>query len=127
MLTVFGKFCRKLRIDKGELLRDMADHLGVTAAYLSAVEIGKRNIPEEWINKIIGIYELTTDDVARLRSAYDQAVTQIKIDLSDQTPKHREAAMVFAREFKEMSEDELNEFMKAIKTLKSKSRGGRSE
>ncbi len=45
-VTEFGKFSRKLRIENDELLRDMANKLGVTASYLSAVEIGKRNIPK---------------------------------------------------------------------------------
>ena len=38
MLTSFGKTLRKLRIDNEELLKDMALKLGVTLAYLSAVE-----------------------------------------------------------------------------------------
>ena len=53
MLTEFGKFLRKIRIDRQELLRDMAGTLGVSVAYLSAVENGKRNVPVSWINKII--------------------------------------------------------------------------
>ena len=38
MLTSLGKFLRKLRIDRGEILKDMADKLGVTVSFLSAVE-----------------------------------------------------------------------------------------
>ena len=44
MLTEFGKILRKLRIDRQELLRDMAKNLEVSSAYLSAVETGKRKI-----------------------------------------------------------------------------------
>lgn len=127
MLTSFGKFSRKLRIDHGELLKEMAEKLGVTSAYLSAVEVGKRNVPEEWIERITNIYELANDEVRQLRSAYDQTITQLKIDLSNRTPRHREAAMVFAREFQEMDEDEVNEFLKTIEHMKNKSRSGRSE
>ena len=43
MLTSFGKFCRKLRINNGELLYDMAEKLDVSSAFLSKVENGKRN------------------------------------------------------------------------------------
>ena len=43
LLAEFGKFCRKLRIDQGELLKEMADKLGVSAAYLSAGKVGHRN------------------------------------------------------------------------------------
>ena len=42
MLTRFGKRLRTLRIEENQRLKDMADKLGVTAAYLSAVENGKR-------------------------------------------------------------------------------------
>ena len=43
MTTNFGKFCRKLRIDNDELLYDMAAKLGVSSAFLSKVENGKKN------------------------------------------------------------------------------------
>lgn len=33
MVNNFGKFCRKLRIDRGELLADMAKKLGVSSAF----------------------------------------------------------------------------------------------
>ena len=42
-VTEFGKFSRKLRIENDELLRDMANKLGVTASYLSAEEIYQKN------------------------------------------------------------------------------------
>ena len=40
MANNFGKFCRKLRIDRGEILADMAKKLGVSSAFLSKVETG---------------------------------------------------------------------------------------
>jgi transcriptional regulator with XRE-family HTH domain len=43
MITNFGKFCRRLRIDNGELLYDMAKKLGVSSAFMSSVENGKKN------------------------------------------------------------------------------------
>ena len=42
MVTSFGKFLRNLRMDIGELLLNMADKLGVSPAFLSGVENGKR-------------------------------------------------------------------------------------
>ena len=44
MITELGKHLRKIRIDHGEILKNMADKLGVTSSFLSAVEIGKRNM-----------------------------------------------------------------------------------
>ena len=48
MLSEFGKFCRKLRMEKNELLIDMAQKLEVKSSFLSAVEVGKKSIPEKW-------------------------------------------------------------------------------
>ena len=40
MLTALGKFLKKLRVDRNEVLKDMSARLGVTASFLSAVENG---------------------------------------------------------------------------------------
>ena len=45
MLTALGRFLRKIRIDRNELLKDMADKLEVSASFLSAVENGKKSMP----------------------------------------------------------------------------------
>ena len=50
LLTKLGRFLRKIRIDRGELMIDMAEKLGVTPAFLSAVENGKRKPPKEWVS-----------------------------------------------------------------------------
>ena len=47
MATIFGKEVAKLRIDQGVKLRELADHFGVSSSYLSAIEAGKKNVPEK--------------------------------------------------------------------------------
>ena len=42
MITRFGKELRKIRIDHGEILKDMAEKLQVTPSFLSSVEVGKK-------------------------------------------------------------------------------------
>ena len=63
MLTSIGRFLRKLRIDNGEILKDMAEALGVSSAFLSAVENGKKKMPEGWIEKLKSIYSFTAEQV----------------------------------------------------------------
>ena len=48
MITPIGKFLRKLRIDTGEILKDMAEKLHVSPSFLSAVENGKKKMPSTW-------------------------------------------------------------------------------
>ena len=117
VLTEFGKFSRKLRIDHGELLKDMAKKLGVTSAYLSAVEVGHRKIPEKWLEIIQNLYNLTPDDVANMRAAYDRSINEIKIDLSEQSPSYKETAIMFASELKNFEEADLKDLLEKMKSI----------
>lgn len=57
--TPFGRELKKLRIDAGETIRDMAKQLDITASYLSTIETGKRNIPVDMISKLQEKYNLS--------------------------------------------------------------------
>lgn len=121
-LTAFGKFSRKLRIDHGEILKDMADRLGVTSAYLSAVETGKRNVPQEWVSILSEEYSLSQDERYMLKNAYSQSIVQVKMDLSQNSPMQRETAMVFARELKNISDDDLKPILERLRGYSRKRR-----
>ena len=51
-MTELGIALRKIRLDKHELLREMAAKLNVSSAFLSAVETGKKRPPANFVNKI---------------------------------------------------------------------------
>lgn len=106
MLTPFGKICRKIRIDRGELLKDMAQVLGVTPSYLSAVEKGKRNIPEDWVNVIARKYQLDQKGSRELVKARNLSQSYVNMPLRTLEEKDRETALAFARDFGGLSEDE---------------------
>ena len=44
-MTPFGERMRKLRAERRVTLKDMAEEIGVSSAYLSALEHGKRGRP----------------------------------------------------------------------------------
>ena len=106
MLTTFGKFCRKLRIDYGQLLKDMADILGVTASYLSAVEIGKRAVPKKWKSIIIEHYSLDEEQSQILAEAIDLSKQDIKMAMNKFTESDKKLVLSFARSFTELNDDE---------------------
>lgn len=115
MLTPFGKALRSLRLDKGMLLKDMAEDLGVTSSYLSSVETGKRNIPEEWPQRIGKLYDLNPNELKKLLAAATASATQIKLDLSEVDDKSRELAVAFARKFSDLSPEDQNEILTLLK------------
>lgn len=107
MLTQFGKELRHIRLDRDEKLKDMAEKLGVTVAYLSAVENGKRNIPGNWIETIADVYSLDEKDVKKLeRLAYDGR-SAIVLNVDNATNVQRNLAYSFARKFKDLSDDDV--------------------
>src|SRR5690606_32740790 len=62
-MTPFGLKMRELRAAKGVSQKEMADALGVSAAYLSALEHGKRGVPN-WalVQKIVGYFNVIWDE-----------------------------------------------------------------
>lgn len=115
MLTKFGKQLRKIRIESDQRLKDMADKLGVTVAYLSAVENGNRKVPDAWVHVIATEYQLNEQDIIELQKAAYEDKTEIRISLEDAT--RPDVALSFARKFKNMTNDELNQLQEFLDTL----------
>ncbi len=114
MLTDFGRFLRKIRIDCGEILRDMADKLNVSAAYLSAVEMGKRNIPEQWVNQISSLYNLSDEEKNNLNNAAENSAKSITLNFDNISNSHKETAILFAREFENVDSETLDKIKKLL-------------
>ena len=104
MITNFGKFLRKLRVDHNEFLKDMAARLGVTVAYLSAIEHGKHDVPDHWMHLLATIYDLTPEQITEMQTYAYENKDNIKIRLSHRTPKDRELILAFAQSINNLSE-----------------------
>ena len=115
VLTDFGRFLRKIRIDCGEILKDMAEKLNVSAAYLSAVEMGKRNIPEQWVNRISELYNLSEEEKSNLNDAANNSAKRITLKLDNISNVRKETAILFAREFENVDTETLDKIKKLLK------------
>lgn len=105
MPTVFGKFCRMLRIKHDEVLRDMAQRLGVSSSYLSAVENDNRPIPPSWRDLLIQQYGLTNDESKELDDVISQSQKKITFSLDKFSDSDRDTLMAFARRYDSLDED----------------------
>lgn len=81
-LTPFGVYMRKLRLDHGEYQRDMAERLDVTISYLSAVERGRRNVPNDWVDRLGALYDIPRGDRYILQKAASESRTYDRLDIS---------------------------------------------
>lgn len=110
MLSPFGKEVRKLRIDQSMLLRELADHLNVSVSWLSAIETGRKNIPENMVQQIVDCFQLEPDVAETMREAANQSRNDYKLRLeSGATPEKRNLASVFTRRFDDLTEAEIRD------------------
>lgn len=103
--TKFGEFMRVQRIKHHEVMGDIATLLNVKVSFVSAVESGKKNVPEEWISKIIEHYHLSMEEQKELNDSVEESRTQVKMNLTSATSCQRRVALQFQRSFEEIDED----------------------
>ncbi|MBR6366039.1 MAG: helix-turn-helix transcriptional regulator [Lachnospiraceae bacterium] len=113
--TKFGEIMRVLRIQHHEVMGDIANLLGVSTPFLSAVENGKKNVPNEWFDILSDHYSLTDEQVAEMRNAAENSRNQIKIPLSKSVSYQREVALQFARSFDGIDEETAEKIMLLLK------------
>lgn len=114
MLSSFGKFTRKLRIDNMELLKDMAEKLEVTTSYLSAVEMGKRNIPSSWKEIIAQGYSLDKQQIEAMDEAIYNSQQTLKLKLTSYNEEDKNLMLAFARKFDELESEEKDSIKKIL-------------
>lgn len=67
MTTPFGNALRDLRERKGVTQREMAAAIGVSPAYLSALEHGKRGLPNfDFLQRVAGYFNIIWDEAEEL-------------------------------------------------------------
>lgn len=113
MITELGKELRKIRIDQDERLLDMADRLEKSAAFVSAVEVGKKSPPNGFEEAVIKAYNLAADVAERLRQTADRARKAFTIEPNSMLG--RDTAGLLARRMNDLSEDQLKDIREILK------------
>ncbi len=101
-MTPFGARLRALRSDRGLTLKHLAEALQVSAAYLSALEHGKRGAPSaglvHQVNEYFGLIWDEADDLSRLARLSNPRVTVNTAGLTpEQTALANRLAQVIGR------------------------------
>lgn len=114
MITEFGKALRKMRIDRNEYIKDMAENLYISVSYLSAIETGKRAIPENIVGRIAHAYGLEPDEVDALNQLKDKSNREVRISLIGKTSKQIEAILRFAKCVGAMNDEKLDNIVRIM-------------
>jgi transcriptional regulator with XRE-family HTH domain len=92
-MTPFGERLRRLRTERGLTLRAMARDIGISGAYLSALEHGKRGRPSWYlVQRIITYFNIIWDDAEELAKLARISHPKIVIDTAGLDPAATELA-----------------------------------
>lgn len=114
-MTEIGKFLKKLRINNGEVLLNMAQKFDVTPSFLSAVELGKKKMPYEWNLKIRSAYLLTPAQEDELDEAISLSEKAVILNFEGISPMAKKLAVSFARSFGDFSDEQLERLRELMK------------
>ncbi len=114
-MTPFGARMRALRKARGLTLRQMAEDLGVTSAYLSALEHGHRGRPS-WlfIQRVCGYFNIIWDDAEALADLAKLSHPRVTIDTAGLHPKATLLANELAQRVKDLDEARISRLLKIL-------------
>lgn len=119
-MTPLGARMRELREARGVTLKQMAEALNVSSAYLSALEHGRRGKPT-WIllQRIIHYFNVIWDEAEDLQRLAELSDPKVTVDTSGLSPEATDFANRLARDVKRLSPEDFTaltaELIKRVK------------
>ena len=114
-MTPFGDRMRKLRSERSVTLKEMAAAIGVSSAYLSALEHGKRGRPG-WhlIQRIITYFNIIWDDAEDVVGLARISHPRITIDTAGLSSKATELSNRLADDIGKLDPAALDEILSVL-------------
>ena len=113
-MTEYGKFIRTIRKERNENLMTMASKLDVSVAFLSALEVGKKQIPSNYAQRIRDIYSLNDDEFKELQESIMLTNKRVLITLDTLNNDQQNVSIAFARQINTASQKTLEELRKIL-------------
>jgi transcriptional regulator with XRE-family HTH domain len=120
-MTPFGERMRKLRAERKVTLKEMAEEIGVSSAYLSALEHGKRGRPG-WhlLQRIISYFNIIWDDAEEVVRLARISHPRVVIDTSGLEPSATEFANRLADDISALERKDLADMLAVLDRRKRK-------
>ncbi len=107
-MTPFGEAIRVMRRKRGISQKQMAAAIGVSPAYVSALEHGHRGQPSwELVQRIIGYFNIIWDDAEELQRQAALSHPKVVIDTSGLSPDATRLANVLAARIRDLDPETI--------------------
>ena len=114
-MTPFGERLRTLRSAHGLKLTDMAREIHVSAAYLSALEHGKRGRPSKlFVRQVCTYFNIIWDEAEELERLAQLSHPRVVVDTRGLSPRATELANRLARDIKRLPEATVEKLLKEL-------------
>lgn len=114
-MTPFAAKVRALRRARGVSQKQMAAALGVSPAYLSALEHGRRS-PPNWamVQKIIGYFNVIWDEADELQRLAELSHPRVVVDTAGLPAAATALANLLSRNIAELEEENLERLYRML-------------
>ncbi len=121
-MTPFGEKVRAMRTERGIAQKEMAAAIGVSPAYLSALEHGRRGVPS-WamVQKIIGFFNVIWDEAEALEDLASRSDPRVTVDTAGLSPEATLLANRLAAQISMLSPDDIERIVALLDEIDQKS------
>lgn len=119
MAAEFGSTVQRLRRLAGLTLYEVAQRMKISTAFLSAVETGRKRVPEGFVQKLAAAFPEAKAEESLLETLASQARKQVVVPLEQASRKDADLATVLARKFNSLSEAEKDRIREIIDNHKA--------
>ncbi|OKL44567.1 helix-turn-helix domain-containing protein [Pseudovibrio exalbescens] len=120
-MTPFGAKVRELRRKRNVTLKEMAEALSVSPAYLSALEHGRRGTPTWYmVQRIITYFNVIWDEAEELQRLAESSDPRITIDTGGLSPQATELANLLAAKIGGLSQESLDHLLHQLRVVSAR-------
>jgi transcriptional regulator with XRE-family HTH domain len=120
-MTPFGARVRAMRAEKGVSLKQMADALGVSAAYLSALEHGHRGKPSwTFVQRVIAYFNIIWDDAEEMERLAQISDPRVIVRTAGLSPQATELANRLAEVVDRLDAEHIETLLRQLDEMTDK-------
>ena len=115
-MTPFGVKLRQIRAERGMTLKKMAESLGVSSAYLSALEHGRRGRPAHpMVVALCAQLNIIWDEADELVALARRSHPRVTVDTAGLAPQATELANLLAERIRKLSPAEIERMLAILR------------
>lgn len=117
-MTPFGARLRAMRRARGITMKAMAAEIGVSPAYLSALEHGRRGRPPwHFVQAVIAYFGVIWDEAEELTKLAELSHPRAVVDTAGLSPEATELANLLARDIRLLDREDAAALLQRLRTM----------